>query len=85
MRRRISFLLTLVMLISLLGNVSVLAVVYEETLYEAEQATLHGVAVNTNHPGYTGTGFVDKFDSRGDYVQFNIQIATAGDYSMIFR
>lgn len=85
MKRRFSFLLTFAMLISLLGNVSVQAVVYEENLYEAEQAVLHGVAVNTDHSGYTGTGFVDKFDFRGDYVQFNIQIATAGDYSMIFR
>lgn len=85
MKRRISFLLTFAMLISVLGIPNVQAVVYEENLYEAEQATLHGVAVNTDHPGYTGAGFVDKFDSRGDYVQFNIQIATAGDYSMIFR
>lgn len=85
MKRRISFLLTLAMLISLLGSTSVQAVVYKENLYEAERATLHGAAVNTDHSGYTGTGFVDKFDSRGDYVQFNIQITTAGDYSMIFR
>lgn len=51
MKRRISFLLTFAMLISVLGIPNVQAVVYEENLYEAEQATLHGVAVNTDHPG----------------------------------
>lgn len=86
MKRKISFLLTFAMLISILSIPNAAyAIVYKENLYEAETAALNGAAVNTDHPGYTGTGFVDKFDSRGDYVQFNIQIPAAGDYSMIFR
>lgn len=58
---------------------------YVTTQYEAESATLNSVTTNTNHTGYTGSGFVDGFSVAGDYVQFSISIATAGDYSLLFR
>lgn len=53
--------------------------------YEAESATLVGVGVNTNHPGYTGTGFVDLFDAAGKYVEFSITAPEDGEYSFVFR
>jgi len=53
--------------------------------YEAEDATLNGVGVNNNHPGYTGTGFVDGFDAAGDYVQFSISVPDQGMYALVFR
>lgn len=86
MKRALSFFLTFVILVSVLEIPNTAyAVAYKENLYEAESATCSGTAVNTDHSGYTGSGFVDKFDARGDSVQFDIQIPTAGDYSMIFR
>ena len=60
---------------------------YEDagTTYEAETATRNGVTTNTNHTGYTGTGFVDGFDAVGDYVQFTISAPEAGNYALVFR
>lgn len=86
MKRKISFLLIFSMLVSLIGMQTIAsAVVYQEVGYEAENATLHSVSVNTDHAGYTGAGFVDSFDALGDYVTFAINVPSAGDYSMIFR
>jgi len=42
------------------------------TRYEAEDATLYNVGTNTNHTGYTGSGFVNDFGESGDYVQFSV-------------
>ena len=52
---------------------------------EAESATLTGVTTNTDHAGYTGTGFVDGFASVGDAVTFTINITETGKYSLVFR
>ncbi|WP_052702944.1 glycoside hydrolase family 66 protein [Paenibacillus beijingensis] len=54
------------------------------TRYEAESASLNGVNVNTNHPGYTGSGFVDGFGETGDYVQFTISVPEEGWYGLVF-
>lgn len=58
---------------------------YYEYSYEAESASGNGTSVNTNHLGYTGTGFVDEFDSLNKYLDFQISIPIAGDYSFYFR
>lgn len=55
------------------------------TRYEAEDATLYNVGTNTNHTGYTGSGFVDGYGDSGDYVQFSITVPEAGDYALAFR
>ncbi|MCK4451878.1 MAG: carbohydrate-binding protein, partial [Anaerolineae bacterium] len=55
------------------------------TRYEAEDATLYNVGTNTNHTGYTGSGFVDQYGESGDYVQFSITVPEAGDYALAFR
>jgi len=60
---------------------------YAETLgprYEAEAAAKTGVATNTNHPGYSGTGFVDQFDASGDAVTFTVTAPEQGHYSLVF-
>ncbi len=54
-------------------------------LYEAEEALLNGVSVNTDHTGYTGNGFVDGFDAVGDSVTFTITASESGLYSFVFR
>lgn len=55
-------------------------------LYEAETAQLTGgLTVNTNHPGYDGTGFVDNFTSVGQAVTFTINAPEQGHYSLVFQ
>lgn len=50
--------------------------------YEAESAALSGGAkINTNHTGYTGTGFVDGYTTTGATTTFNVQSSVAGDYN----
>lgn len=58
---------------------------YVQTTYEAESATLYNVGVNTNHAGYTGTGFVDNYGEVNDYVQFSISVSASEDYTLRFR
>ncbi|OCN01962.1 hypothetical protein A7X67_03700 [Clostridium sp. W14A] len=61
------------------------AKIYTENQYEAETASLNNVTTNTNHNGYTGSGFVDGFGDTGDSVQFTINISTAEDTTLRFR
>lgn len=50
---------------------------------EAEQAGLSGgVNVNTNHPGYTGSGFVDGYWGIGAATTFTVNVAAAGQYNV---
>ena len=53
--------------------------------YEAELAVKTGVTTNTNHAGYTGTGFVDNFATTNSGVSFTVKAATAGNYNLTFR
>ncbi|WP_246608469.1 TIM-barrel domain-containing protein [Paenibacillus agaridevorans] len=58
---------------------------------EAEQASLSGAtpatqaAVNNNHAGYSGTGFVDKIENDGASVTFYADVKAAGDYAVDLR
>jgi dextranase len=56
----------------------------EPSLYEAESSILAGVSTNTNHAGYTGTGFVDGYGDLYDSVTFDIEVATEDDYTLEF-
>lgn len=53
--------------------------------YEAESAIKTNVTTNTNHTGYTGTGFVDSFAEQGDEVTFQVNISSAGNHTLNFR
>ncbi|MBC8061706.1 MAG: discoidin domain-containing protein [Clostridiaceae bacterium] len=57
------------------------------TKYEGESATLSGGAkVNTDHSGYTGTGFVDGIQTSGSsQALFNVNVATTGYYDVTLR
>lgn len=51
--------------------------------FEAENATRLGSArINTNHTGYSGTGFVDAMEFIGSGVQFAVNASSAGTYSV---
>ncbi len=56
----------------------------EPSLYEAETSILSGVSINTNHAGYTGTGFVDGYGDLYDSVTFDIEVALEDDYTLEF-
>ncbi|WP_440104838.1 putative Ig domain-containing protein [Streptosporangium sp. H16] len=50
-------------------------------LYQAEGAALSGGAqVNNDHTGYTGTGFVDKYDVVGATTTFTVNVGSAGSH-----
>jgi hypothetical protein len=54
--------------------------------FEAEDAVLAGGAiVSTAVGGFTGTGFVDYVGPTGESITWTVNIATAGDYSLVFR
>lgn len=59
--------------------------------YEAEDGTLWGSTVstrassNSNHTGYSGTGFADSFEADGAAVTFHVNGKTAGAYAASLR
>lgn len=53
--------------------------------YEAEHAVQTNVAVNTNHTGYLGEGFVDQFSEVGDSVEFTVFAKQAGAATLDIR
>jgi len=53
--------------------------------YQAESATISQGVVESNHAGFTGTGFVNYDNLIGSYVQFSVNAATAGSASLAFR
>jgi hypothetical protein len=56
------------------------------TKYEAENAALSGgAAVNTNHTGYSGTGFVDGYWNSGATTTFTVNAGSAGTYNVDLR
>lgn len=81
----LSLVLCLIMSVSSIPCLSASAQSYSQTTYEAETATRYNVTTNTNHTGYTGTGFVDGYGETGDYVQFSITIPSAEDVTFRFK
>ena len=78
-------LITYVKLASHIGIKTVVLNGVSKNSYEAEYATQVNVSTNTNHSGYTGTGFVDQFTEKGDAVVFEVNTDAAGRYDVDFR
>ena len=54
--------------------------------YQAENASLAGGAkVNTDHTGYSGTGFVDGYWNQGATTTFTVNAAQAGSYDVALK
>ena len=51
---------------------------------EAEDATLSGAVVATDHTGYSGTGFADYVHDSDDYVEWSADVEQGGDYEIAF-
>jgi hypothetical protein len=56
----------------------------DKAAYEAEFGSNTNVTTNTNHPGYTGTGFVDGFTASGDSVSVDAH-SVSGAHNLKFR
>jgi glucose/arabinose dehydrogenase len=55
------------------------------TRYEAENATISQGVVESNHAGFTGTGFVNYANVAGGYVQWTVTAAQTGAATLTFR
>lgn len=55
------------------------------TEYQAETATISQGVVESNHAGYTGTGFVNYTNVAGSYVQWTVTAAAAGSQTLAIR
>ncbi|MGW1060676.1 PQQ-dependent sugar dehydrogenase [Micromonospora rubida] len=55
------------------------------TDYQAENAVIAQGAVESNHTGYTGTGFVNTTNAAGAYVEWTVTAAAAGTAQLAFR
>ncbi|MEV6107937.1 PQQ-dependent sugar dehydrogenase [Streptomyces sp. NPDC051940] len=55
------------------------------TRYEAESAVISQGVVESNHAGYSGTGFVNGDNVTGSYVEFTVTAATAGTATIGIR
>ena len=53
--------------------------------YQAEDATIDQGVVETEHAGYTGAGYVNNKNLVGSYVEWTVNAASAGDYTLLFR
>ncbi|GLZ29339.1 hypothetical protein Lesp02_15290 [Lentzea sp. NBRC 105346] len=53
--------------------------------YQAENATISQGVVESNHTGFTGTGFVNYDNVTGSYVEFTVDAAAAGSATLTFR
>ncbi len=55
------------------------------TRYEAETATISQGVVESNWPGFSGTGFVNYNNVAGSYVEWTVDTAQAGAVTLAFR
>jgi Carbohydrate binding module (family 6) len=55
------------------------------TRFEAESATISQGVVESNHLGFSGTGFVNYNNLVGSYVQFTVTAPAAGTATVAFR
>jgi alpha-galactosidase len=51
---------------------------------EAESATISQGVVESNHAGFSGTGFVNYTNVAGGYVEFTVSVAQAGSFNVTF-
>lgn len=67
------------------GSCSVTVANTGYTKFEAENATLSGLNVVADRPGYSGTGFVAPFGNPGDFIEFTVTGVEAGRHDIVVR
>jgi exo-1,4-beta-D-glucosaminidase len=53
--------------------------------YQAENATITSGVAESNHAGFTGTGFVNYDNTTGSAVEFSVNAAAAGSANVVLR
>ncbi len=53
--------------------------------FQAEQARIHKGSVQSNHSGFTGSGFVDYVNERGGSVEWIVTATATGRTDAVFR
>jgi glucose/arabinose dehydrogenase len=80
--RRLLAMLSAVVLLPVVASTAATAA---PTRYEAEGATISQGVVESNHTGFSGTGFVNLDNVAGSYVEFTVNSATAGNGTLAIR
>jgi glucose/arabinose dehydrogenase len=88
-RRRLSTVSALAAIVSALlvaaGALLVTSASAVAVRYEAENATISQGVAESNHTGFSGTGFVNYDNVVGSFVQWSINAPTAGTATLAFR
>jgi hypothetical protein len=66
-------------------HLAIKVVVSQSGMLEAEKALLSGAVVATSQTGYTGTGYADYINASGDFIEWTLNTAAAGSFSLQFR
>jgi len=53
--------------------------------FEAENATLHHIGIETTYPGFTGWGYIAGWIGDGKWIDFNVNFPTGGTHTLTFR
>lgn len=55
-------------------------------IIQAEEATLSQAEIETEHSGYTGSGYVNYVNETGGYVEWSVRVAaaTTADCTVVF-
>jgi unsaturated rhamnogalacturonyl hydrolase len=57
----------------------------DSLIFQAEIATIAEGSIDNEHPGYTGTGYVNLNNKTGTYLEWSLTIPAAGDWICRFR
>ncbi|MFG2001947.1 cellulase family glycosylhydrolase [Spirillospora sp. NPDC048911] len=84
-RRAIARLTAVLAALALLVPVHVADAAAAPVRYEAENATISQGVVESNHAGYSGSGFVNGTNATGSYVEWTVNAASAGSTTLAIR
>ncbi|WP_117215227.1 carbohydrate-binding protein [Allorhizocola rhizosphaerae] len=84
MRRRAAFLVAAATVLPLTVAVFPLGAHAQATRYEAENASCDGT-IDSNHPGFSGSGFCNSTNATGAAVQFTVNAPSAGTATVSIR
>jgi unsaturated rhamnogalacturonyl hydrolase len=85
--RRVRAWLIGALVLSAAGIVTVVPLVASaaSTRYEAESGTISSGTVDSDHTGFTGTGFVNLTNAAGTYLELSVTASAAGDATLTWR
>ena len=64
---------------------AMLVVTTEDTTYQAENSILHQLVIEAIYTGYHGSGYIAGWNREGQWVDFKVNAASTGFYTLTFR